>query len=252
MSGSVIHWFRFSSPATFYPLAGRLIPIFWTLAALFGAAGLWIGFFVAPTDATQGEGYRIIFVHVPVSWMSMFIYLVMATWAGIGLVFNTRLSSMMAQSLAPTGALMAFLSLWTGAFWGKPMWGTWWVWDARLTSELILLFLYLGFMALQASIDDPRRADKASAILALVGVVNVPIIYFSVIWWNTLHQGASVSLTKAPSMAQTMLWGMLLMSLCYWMYSIAMALTRLRAIILEREAQTEWVTRLPELAEVRR
>jgi len=252
MSGSVIHWFRFSSPATFYPLAGRLIPIFWTLAALFGAAGLWIGFFVAPTDATQGEGYRIIFVHVPVSWMSMFIYLVMATWAGIGLVFNTRLSSMRAQSLAPTGALMAFLSLWTGAFWGKPMWGTWWVWDARLTSELILLFLYLGFMALQASIDDPRRADKASAILALVGVVNVPIIYFSVIWWNTLHQGASVSLTKAPSMAQTMLWGMLLMSLCYWMYSIAMALTRLRAIILEREAHTEWVTRLPELAEVRR
>ena len=252
MSGSVIHWFRFSSPATFYPLAGRLIPIFWTLAALLGAAGLWIGFFVAPTDATQGEGYRIIFVHVPVSWMSMFIYLVMATWAGIGLVFNTRLSSMMAQSLAPTGALMAFLSLWTGAFWGKPMWGTWWVWDARLTSELILLFLYLGFMALQASIDDPRRADKASAILALVGVVNVPIIYFAVIWWNTLHQGASVSLTKAPSMAQTMLWGMLLMSLCYWMYSIAMALTRLRAIILEREAHAEWVTRLPELAEVRR
>ena len=252
MSGSVIHWFRFSSPATFYPLAGRLIPIFWTLAALLGAAGLWIGFFVAPTDATQGEGYRIIFVHVPVSWMSMFIYLVMATWAGIGLVFNTRLSSMMAQSLAPTGALMAFLSLWTGAFWGKPMWGTWWVWDARLTSELILLFLYLGFMALQASIDDPRRADKASAILTLVGVVNVPIIYFSVIWWNTLHQGASVSLTKAPSMAQTMLWGMLLMSLCYWMYSIAMALTRLRAIILEREAHTEWVTRLPKLAEVRR
>ena len=252
MSGSVIHWFRFSSPATFYPLAGRLIPIFWTLAALLGAAGLWIGFFVAPTDATQGEGYRIIFVHVPVTWMSMFIYLVMATWAGIGLVFNTRLSSMMAQSLAPTGALMAFLSLWTGAFWGKPMWGTWWVWDARLTSELILLFLYLGFMALQASIDDPRRADKASAILALVGVVNVPIIYFSVIWWNTLHQGASVSLTKAPSMAQTMLWGMLLMSLCYWMYSIAMALTRLRAIILEREAHAEWVTRLPELAEVRR
>ena len=252
MSGSVIHWFRFSSPATFYPLAGRLIPIFWTLAALLGAAGLWIGFFVAPTDATQGEGYRIIFVHVPVSWMSMFIYLVMATWAGIGLVFNTRLSSMMAQSLAPTGALMAFLSLWTGAFWGKPMWGTWWVWDARLTSELILLFLYLGFMALQASIDDPRRADKASAILTLVGVVNVPIIYFSVIWWNTLHQGASVSLTKAPSMAQTMLWGMLLMSLCYWMYSIAMALTRLRAIILEREAHAEWVTRLPELAEARR
>ena len=173
-----------------------MMPWFWVLAAVFGVAGLWVSFFVAPTDATQGEGYRIIFVHVPASWMSMFIYLVMATWAGIGLALNTRLSGMMAQALAPTGALMAFLSLWTGAFWGKPMWGTWWVWDARLTSELILFFLYLGFIALQAAIDDPRRADKAGAILALVGVVNVPIIYFSVKWWNTLHQGSSVSLTK--------------------------------------------------------
>jgi heme exporter protein C len=159
----------------------------------------------------------------------------------VGLVFNTRLSGMMAQALAPTGALMAVLSLWTGSLWGKPMWGTWWVWDARLTSELILAFLYIGFIALQASIDDPRRADKAGAILALVGVVNVPIIYFSVKWWNTLHQGASVSLTKSPSMAQTMLWGMLLMALCFWMYAIAVALMRVRAIILEREAATEWV-----------
>ena len=188
-NNQVVHWFRFSSPSTFYPLAGKLIPIFWALSILFGLAGLWISFFVAPVDAVQGEGYRIIFVHVPASWMSMFIYIVMAMWAGLGLVFNTRLSAMMAQALAPTGALMAFLSLWTGAFWGKPMWGAWWVWDARLTSELILLFLYLGFIALQASIDDPRRADKAGAILALVGVVNVPIIYFSVKWWNTLHQG---------------------------------------------------------------
>jgi heme exporter protein C len=207
-----------------------------------------MGFFVAPTDATQGEGYRIIFVHVPTSWMSMFIYLVMAGWAAMGLSLNARLSSMMAQALAPTGALMAFLSLWTGAFWGKPMWGTWWVWDARLTSELILLFLYLGFIALQASIEDPRRADKAGAILALVGVVNVPIIYFSVTWWNTLHQGASVSLTKSPTMAMTMLWGMLLMALCLWMYSVAVALTRVRAIILERESHTEWVKQLREVA----
>ena len=173
--------------------------------------------------------------------MSMFIYLAMAFWAGVGLVFNTRLSGMMAQALAPTGALMAVLSLWTGSLWGKPMWGTWWVWDARLTSELILAFLYIGFIALQASIDDARRADKAGAILALVGVVNVPVIYFSVKWWNTLHQGASVSLTKSPSMAQTMLWGMLLMALCFWMYAIAVALTRVRAIILEREAATDWV-----------
>jgi heme exporter protein C len=223
-----------------------MIPLFWTLAALFGVAGLWMGFFVAPTDAQQGEGYRIIFIHVPASWMSMVIYMAMAAWAAVGLSLNARLSSMMAQALAPTGALMAFLSLWTGAFWGKPMWGTWWVWDARITSELILFFLYLGFMALQASIDDPRRADKAGAVLALVGAVNVPIIYYSVIWWNTLHQGSSINMTKS-SMAVTMLWGMLLMALCLWMYSIAVALTRLRAIILERESHTDWVKQLKEI-----
>ena len=196
---------------------------------------------MAPVDAQQGQGYRIIFVHVPASQMSMFIYLIMAFWAGLGLAFNTRLSSMMASALAPTGALFAFLSLVTGALWGKPMWGAWWVWDARLTSTLILLFLYLGFLALQSSIDDPRRADKAGAVLALVGVVNVPIIYFSVQWWNTLHQGASVSLTRAPSMASTMLWGMLIMVVAFWMYAIAVALVRVRAIILERERHTEWV-----------
>jgi len=243
-TNQIVNWFKFSSPATFYPLAGKLIPFFWVLAIIFGIAGLWISFFVAPVDAVQGQGYRIIFVHVPASWMSMFIYIMMAIWAGLGLVFNTRLSAMMAQALAPTGALMAFISLWTGAFWGKPMWGAWWVWDARLTSELILLFLYLGFMALQASIDDPRRADKAGAILALVGVVNVPIIYFSVKWWNTLHQGASVSINKSPSMAHTMLWGMLLVALCFWMYSIAIALMRVRTIILERESHSDWVRTL--------
>jgi heme exporter protein C len=243
----LIHWFKYASPQSFYPLAGKMIPWFWTLTAVFGLSGLWISFFVAPTDAVQGDGYRIIFVHVPASWMSMFIYVVMACWAGLGLALNTRLSGMMAQALAPTGALMAFLALWTGAFWGKPMWGAWWVWDARLTSELILFFLYLGFIALQAAIDDPRRADKAGAILALVGVVNVPIIYFSVKWWNTLHQGSSVSITKSPSMATTMLWGMLLMALAFWMYSIAVALMRARAIILEREAHTEWVKLLDEV-----
>jgi heme exporter protein C len=241
MRDRLINWFKYASPASFYPLAGKLIPIFWVLTAIFGLAGLWISFFVAPVDAVQGQGYRIIFIHVPASWMSMFIYIVMATWAMLGLVFNTRLSSMMAQALAPTGALMAFLSLWTGAFWGKPMWGTWWVWDARLTSELILLFLYLGFIALRSSIDDPRRADKASAILAMVGVINVPIIYFSVKWWNTLHQGASVSMAKSPTMAATMLWGMLLVALCFWMYSIAIALTRVRVIMIDRESHAEWV-----------
>ncbi|MBI2293956.1 MAG: cytochrome c biogenesis protein CcsA, partial [Betaproteobacteria bacterium] len=160
--------------------------------------------------------------------------------------FNTRLSSMMASAVAPTGALMTFIALWTGALWGKPMWGAWWVWDARLTSELILLFLYLGFMSLQAAIDDARRADKAGAVIALVGVVNVPIIYFSVQWWNTLHQGASVSLTRSPSMAATMLIGMLLMALGFWMYGIAATLLRVRCIILERERNSEWIGQLPE------
>ena len=243
----MINWFKYSAPSTFYPLAGRLIPIFWALTAILGAIGLYISFFVAPTDAQQGEGYRIIFIHVPASWMSMFIYCIMAFWSLLGVTFNTRLSGMMTSALAPTGALFAFLSLWTGALWGKPMWGAWWVWDARLTSELILFFLYLGYMALHAAIDDPRRADRAGALLSLVGVVNVPIIYFSVKWWNTLHQGASVSLTKSPSMASTMLWGMLLMALAFWAYTLAVTLMRARCIMLEREANTEWVKQLPDM-----
>ena len=234
-------WFIFSSPQTFYPLAGKLQPWFAAVAVLLCAVGLYISFFVAPTDAQQGDSYRIIFIHVPAAWMSMFLYLVMGFWSGVGLVLNTRLSSMMATALAPTGALFTFIALWTGALWGKPTWGTWWVWDARLTSELILLFLYIGFMALQAAIDDPRRADKAGAVLALVGIVNIPIIYFSVQWWSTLHQGASVSMKSAPTMAATMLLGMLIMALGFWMYSIAAVLARVRSVILERERNTEWV-----------
>jgi heme exporter protein C len=228
-------WFWYASPQTFFPLAGKVAAVCWVGAVLLAAAGLYVGFFVAPTDAQQGEAYRIIFIHVPAAWMSMFLYLVMAFWAAIGLAFNTRLSSMMASAIAPTGALFTFLALWTGSLWGRPTWGTYWVWDARLTSELILLFLYLGFMALQAAIDDPRRADRAGALLAIVGAVNVPIIYYSVQWWNTLHQGASVSLTRAPSMASSMLTGMLLMALAFWAYSIAASLTRVRCIIRERE-----------------
>jgi len=234
-------WFLFSSPQTFYPLAGRMQPWFAVLAAVLCAVGLYISFFVAPTDAQQGESYRIIFIHVPAAWMSMFLYLVMGFWSGVGLVLNTRLSSMVATALAPTGALFTFIALWTGALWGKPTWGTWWVWDARLTSELILLFLYIGFMALQAAIDDQRRADKAGAVLALVGVINIPIIYFSVKWWSTLHQGASVSMKSAPTMAATMFAGMIIMALGFWMYSIAAVLARVRCVILERERHTEWV-----------
>src|SRR6186713_213081 len=205
--------YKYASPTMFYPLAGKLIPWFAIPAAILFATGLFVGFFVAPTDFQQGDAYRIIFIHVPAAWMGMLLYVLMAIYAGIGWAFNARLSSMMASSLAITGAMFTAISLFTGALWGKPTWGTWWVWDARMTSTLILLFLYIGFIALQAAIDDPRRADKAGAIVALVGVVNVPIIYFSVQWWNTLHQGASVSLTQSPKMASTMLTGMLIMSL---------------------------------------
>jgi heme exporter protein C len=240
-AGTGFNWFHYASPQTFFPLAGKLAPRFAVAAMLFGLAGLYVAFFVAPTDAQQGEVYRVIFIHVPAAWMSMFIYVVMAFWAAIGLAFHTRLSGMMASALAPTGAVFTFIALWTGSLWGKPTWGTWWVWDARLTSELILLFLYFGFLALQAAIDDPRRADRACALLALVGVVNIPIIYFSVQWWNTLHQGASVSFTKAPTMAATMFAGMILLALCFWMYSIAVALVRVRAIMLERERRSDWI-----------
>ena len=247
MPSRLINWFRFGSPQSFYPLAGRMLPWFAAIAVLTGAAGLWVSFFVAPTDAQQGEAYRIIFVHVPAAWMSMFLYVIMAFWAGLGLAFNTRLSAMMAHAIAPTGAMFTFLALWSGALWGRPTWGAYWVWDARLTSELVLFFLYLGYMALNAAIDDPRRADRAAAVLALVGVVNVPIIYFSVKWWNTLHQGASVSLTRAPSMATTMLTGMLLMAIAFWMYGLAVVLARVRAILLEREAHTDWARELKEV-----
>jgi heme exporter protein C len=236
-----IHWFKYAASPAFFSLSGKLIPWFAALALVLGVLGLYVGLLAAPTDRQQGDAYRIIFVHVPAAWMSMLVYLVMAFWAAIGLAFNTRVSSMLASALAPTGAMFTFLALWTGALWGKPTWGAWWVWDARLTSELILLFLYVGFIALQASIDEPRRADKAGAILALVGVVNVPIIYFSVKWWNTLHQGSSINMTKAPSMAMTMLLGMLLMALAFWAYTIAVTLKRARCIVLERERNSDWV-----------
>ena len=236
-----INWFQWSSPQALYPLAGKLIPWFAWWSAVCITAGLYMGLLVAPTDFQQGDSYRIIFVHVPAAWMSMFLYVVMAGWAAVGLGLKARPSFMMAQAIAPTGALFTFLALFTGAFWGKPTWGSWWVWDARLTSELILLFQYAGVMLLHASIDDLRRADRASAVLALVGVVNVPIIYFSVRWWNTLHQGASISMTAAPKMAATMLAAMGIMALGFWLYSAAVTLMRVRSIILERERHASWV-----------
>jgi heme exporter protein C len=239
-----VNWFKYASPASFLPLAPRLARVFAIAATVLGIAGLYVGLVVAPTDATQGEAYRIIFIHVPAAWMAMLLYVAMAMWSALALGYNTRLSAMMAQALAPTGAAMAFLALWTGAFWGRPTWGTYWAWDARMTSTLILLFLYLGVIALRAAFDDARRADRACAVLALVGVVNVPIIYFSVQWWNTLHQGASVSLTAAPTMAMTMLAGMLVMTLALWCYCIAVVLWRVEAIIREREDGAAWLGRV--------
>jgi heme exporter protein C len=241
-----MNWFKYAAPQRFYPLAGILVTWCSVLATLLAIVGLTIGLLIAPTDFQQGESYRIIFIHVPASWMSMVIFVAMALWSAIGLAFNARLAFMLARALAPTGALMCFLALWTGALWGKPTWGTWWVWDARLTSELILLFLYIGYLALHSTIQDTRRADRAASLLALVGVVNVPIIYFSVKWWNTLHQGASVSVSAAPRMASIMLIGMLIMAIAFWLYSIATALARTRILIREREAQSAWIDSLEE------
>ena len=239
----MLNWFYFSAPATFYRLAGWIAPWAFALAALFAAAGMYFGFIVAPTDAQQGEVYRVIFIHVPAAWMSMFVYFVMACYGALSLTFNTRVGAMMARALAPTGAMFTFVALWTGAFWGRPTWGTYWAWDARMTSELVLLFLYFGFMALANAFEDPRRGDRASAILAIIGLVNLPIIYFSVLWWNTLHQGSSVSF-RGTSMHVAMLWGMLLMAFSFWMYAIGASMTRVRSIIVDRERRTRWVRAL--------
>lgn len=230
-------WRQLASPLVFYGWAGRLWPWMAVLALVSAAAGLWLGFAVAPTDHQQGEVYRIIFLHVPAAWMSMFIYLVAACHAALGLVWRTKLSPLLCRALAPTGAIFTVLALWTGAAWGKPTWGAWWVWDARLTSELILLFLYLGYLGVVSAFDDAERADTAGAIVLLAGVVNIPIIYFSVQWWSTLHQGASIRMDAAPSMTHTMLAGMLVMALACWAYTVAVALLRMRCLIVERAAE---------------
>ncbi len=236
-----------ASPRTFCAVAGLLIPWFAAAAAISCAVGLYLAFFVAPADAQHGEVYRIIFVHAPAAWLSMLVYLVMAFWAGVGLAFNTRLSAIMTQALAPTGAMFTFLALWTGSLWGKPAWGVWWAWDPRFTSELILIFLYFGFILVQAAVDDPRLANRARAVLALIGLVDISIIYFSVQWWSTLHQDASVSLKSAPAMAGTVFAGMAVMAVGFVMYSAAVTLSRVRCIILESERDAEWVAELRRL-----
>ena len=241
MTSQRINWYKYAAPANFYPLAGKMIPWFAIAAALIFIVGLYMSFFVAPTDYQQHEAYRIIFIHVPAAWMGMFLYVLMGIYAGIGWAFNARLASMMATAIAPTGAIFTFISLVTGSLWGRPAWGVYWVWDARMTSTLILMFLYVGFISLQSSIDDPRRADRAGAVLALVGLINIPIIYFSVQWWNSLHQGATIRLANKPTMAPTMLAAMLVLLAACWMYSIAVVLVRVRCIIREREREAPWL-----------
>jgi len=203
-------------------------------------AGLYGGLVVAPPDYQQGDSYRIIFIHVPSAWMSLFVYVVMAVSGAVGLVWRMKLADVMVSSCAPIGAAFTLLALLTGSIWGKPMWGTWWVWDARLTSELILLFLYLGIIALRSAIDDPRTAARACAILALVGIVNIPIIHYSVEWWNTLHQPATVSKLDGPSMHRSMLIPLLVMAVAFKFYFAVTLMMRARTEVLYRERKSSW------------
>ncbi len=240
MTARSIPWLKFTAPPNFYLLAQRLTPWLWALAAAFAVAGLYVGFLVAPTDYEQGESYRILFIHVPTAWMGMLLYLLLAVYGAIFLIWRIKMADIMARSIAPTGALMTFLSLWTGALWGAPTWGTYWVWDARLTSTLVLLFLFLGYIALHAASDDRDKGGRAASLLAIIGAVNVPIIYFSVEWWYNLHQGVSVMRTDGPSMAPSMLAALLLMIAALWIYSAAIVLRRAQAETLEREPGSEW------------
>jgi heme exporter protein C len=235
-------WFhKLSSPKYFYGFAGSLIPWFGWTALLLLVTGYYWGLFVAPPDYQQGESYRIMFVHVPSAWNSMVIYLVMAVSAAIGLIWNIKLADYIASASAPIGASFALLTLVTGSLWGKPMWGAWWVWDARLTSALILLFLYLGYIALQAAFEDRRTAARASAVLAIVGAVNVPIIYYSVIWWNTLHQPPSLTMAGMGAIDISMLIPLLILALAFKLFYVTVLLMRTRCELLERERNSAWL-----------
>lgn len=226
----------------FYRKAGRLIP--WLLGAALAlfVVGFYLGFFECPIEARQGNSYRIIFIHIPSAWLGMALYVLMAVASAWGLARSSTIAFILAQAMAPTGALMSFIALFSGAFWGRPTWGTYWVWDARLTSMLILFFLYLGFIALHAAIDDKRRADRAASVISIVGAVNVPIIYFSVRWWNTLHQGASIT-SRGSSIADIMLYTIFIMLAAGTLYGAGIVLARVRAIILERERRSLWARR---------
>ena len=240
----LVFFHKLASPKHFYRLAGLWIPWLAVTCAGFMLTGLYQGLLVAPPDYQQGESYRIMFIHVPAAWMSMFVYVVMAGAGAIGLIWHMKLAEIVAISSAPIGASFTFLALVTGSIWGKPMWGTWWVWDARLTSELILLFLYLGVIALYNAVDDKRTAARATSILALVGVVNIPIIHYSVEWWNTLHQGPTVTKFDTPSIDIRMLIPLLLMAVAFKLFYAVVVLMRSRCEVLQRERNTQWVREL--------
>jgi heme exporter protein C len=239
MFGNFFH--KMASPPWFYRISGRMIPWIGALCALLLAYGLYGGLVLAPADYQQGDSFRIIYIHVPAAWMSLFVYVLMAVCGVISLVWRMKMAEVVLIASAPVGAAFTFLALVTGSLWGKPMWGTWWVWDGRLTSELILLFLYLGVIALHNAIEDRQTAAKAVAILAIVGVVNVPIIHYSVEWWATLHQGPTITKLDKPSMHIDMLIPLLVMALAFKVYFVMAMLMRARVELLERERNSKWV-----------
>jgi len=235
-------WFhRFGSPPHFYRIAGKLIPWLAWPAAVLCAAGILAGLTLAPADYQQGDGFRIIYVHAPSAWLSLMVYSVMATTAAVGLIWRMPVAHAVSASCSTLGASFTAVALVTGSLWGRPMWGTYWEWDPRLTSELLLLFLYLGYAWIRSAIEDVNRADRASAVLAIVGVVNVPIIHYSVLWWNSLHQAPSVMKFGKPTMPASMLAPLLMVLVGFTLYFGAVVLVRARGELLRRERATRWV-----------
>lgn len=239
-------WFhKLASPPYAYRLAGRFQPWLLWPAVILMLIGAYGGLVLAPPDYQQGDAFRIIYVHVPSAIMSLQVYVVMAIAAAVGIIWRIKLAHAVASACAVIGAWFTVLTLVTGSIYGKPMWGTWWEWDPRITSELIQLFLYLGYLALRASFDDVQRADRASAILAIVGVVNVPIVKYSVVWWNSLHQGPTISKLGAPSITLSMSWPLFTMLLGFMLYFGAVLCDRLRGEILKRERNASWLNEIP-------
>ena len=235
---------QFGSPKYFYDISLCLSKWVTIVCIVCFISGLYGGLVLAPADYQQGDSFRIIYVHVPAAWMSLFIYIILATSGAISLIWHIKITDIIARVSAPIGASYTFLALSTGAIWGKPMWGTYWVWDARLTSELILLFLYLGYIALQSAFDDKRIAARAGAILALIGIINIPIIHYSVEWWSTLHQGPTITKLDKPSIHFTMLIPLLLMVIAFKTFYIATVLIKTRSEILKYECSSSWVKKI--------